>query len=114
MDENEHSKVILPVCIEIFKRLEDKVDTLLDKTDKLNEKFIEINELKEKVKLHEAKFVGLETNHKFVIGILSSIVVAILIQIGTFLYFWGDLNRQVNMDSRRIETIEEIHPRLSQ
>jgi len=42
---------------------------------------------------------------------LIGVVIAILMQIGGFIYLWGGLNKQVDTNNKRIAEIEELFPR---
>ena len=113
MDISEHSNIILPVCVEIFKRLEGKIDVLLEQTNKLNDKFQEVAELRAMVHSHEEKFAQLDVHRRWAIGMQVSTIVIIAVQIGSFLFLWGSLNKQVAVNTDRIASIEEIHPRVA-
>jgi hypothetical protein len=109
---DEHNTAILPVCIEIFKRLEEKVDTLIVKADSIHNRFEEVSELRTKIVAHDAKFVQLDVHRCWVIGLQVSVILIICIQVGTFLFMWGSMSNQVKVDVGRINSLEEIHPRL--
>jgi hypothetical protein len=113
MDEEKHSTMILPVCLEIFKRIEDKVDLLINQTEKIHDKFSEITELRQAVKEHEKKFSQLDVHRRWAIGIEISTITIIAIQIVGFVYLWGNLTKTVEVNSGRIVTLEELHPRVA-
>jgi hypothetical protein len=47
-----------------------------------------------------------------IVGIAATLLVTVLMQIGAFLYLWGGLSKQVDMDNARISAIEAVHPRV--
>ena len=46
-----------------------------------------------------------------IVGNAIMIVVTVALQIGVFLYLWGQLTKQVEINGSRIECLERIHPR---
>lgn len=90
------------------------------------EKFEQHNELLKEFKIHSSKVSLIEGSLGYLVKTVDSvrasdwavkssligIVFAILVQIGGFLYLWGRLNYNVEENTRRIISIEEIHPRL--
>ena len=47
-----------------------------------------------------------------IVGIAVTLLTTVFLQIGAFLYLWGGLSKQVDMDGARISAIETVHPRV--
>jgi hypothetical protein len=84
---------LLPECKIMFKQLEDKIDTLISDVKTTTDKN--------------------DAHGHWLIGIMCTIILVIMVQIGTFLFMWGQLTKTVEINSNRILSIEELHPRLS-
>jgi hypothetical protein len=84
---------LLPECKIMFKQLEDKIDNLIVGVEKRDKEHA--------------------TNGRWIIGLMATIILTIVIQIGVFLFMWGQLTKQVEINSGRIYSIEELHPRTT-
>jgi hypothetical protein len=112
----------LAECLERYKRLEDKIALILEVVNSLRDKANEINgryehHLEEAIPFraivaqHEKRFTENDSYKRQLTGILVSVVIAILLQVGSFLYMWGTLSKQVEVNTGRLTGLENIHPR---
>jgi hypothetical protein len=114
----------LAECTERYKRVEDKIDNinfsirgLVEKSDKINGRYEhhleEAIPYRSKVDEQERKLLLNESFNRQMVGIQISVVLSILIQIGAFVYLWGGLTKQVEINTGRLSSIEDIHPRYT-
>lgn len=114
----------LAECIERYKRLEDKIMAVLSVVQEVRLEQVKINTRYEKhleeaipyrsqVDAHETRFEQNDVHGRWLVGILVSILVTIFLQIGTFVYLWGRITKQVEINTVRMTSIEDLHPRNS-
>lgn len=53
-----------------------------------------------------------KTFKRELMGLLVTIILMLLVQTGSFLYFWGRLNMQVEINTNRITELEIVLPRV--
>ena len=119
MDKREHSIEVLPECVQIFNRIEEKLDNLVTKADKINgrydEHLAEAIPYRGKVDMHDNKFCQMEAHRRWLIGLQVSTLTIIVLQIVGFVYLWGQLTKTVEINTGRITGIEfnidKLHPR---
>jgi hypothetical protein len=71
--------------------------------------------IRDSVKTHAVQIQMLVDKFGEIASIRNSmfgIVFAIVLQIGSFVYMWGQLTKIVEINSGRITAIEELHPRM--
>jgi hypothetical protein len=100
---------MLPECIERNKRVEGKLDDIKTSVDKMasrTQSFID-----DAIAYHarimqiERRMDGYDADAKWFKGILVSIVLVIVVQIGGFLFLWGQMTNQVQTNTHRWEAL---------
>ena len=100
---------MLPECIQVFKRVEEKIDELVNSTRLINGRYQK--HLEEAIP-YRSKVDGIEklqiengVYKKQVVLSLIGVIFAIILQIVTFAYLWGGLNKQVEVNTGRWERL---------
>jgi hypothetical protein len=93
------------LCVEKFKILDRHVEESVEVRDAVKEHELKIKWAEDTVKAIMNSALTIKMS-------LAGVVVAILLQVGGFIYLWGGLNKTVEVNSGRLNTLEEIHPRL--
>jgi len=105
----------LAECIERNKNIADKLDQMITRLDKINGRYEKHLEeavpIRAMVTMHEERLGAIVAHRHWIIGVVTSVVFTLLIQTGALIYFYGQLTRQVEINTGRIENIETIHPR---
>jgi len=96
---------ILPECKQIFIRIEGKIDELVGNTRVINGRYQkhldESMSYRSKVDMHEKILIENTIYNRQIISAMLGIVVTIIIQVGSFLYLFGGLSKQVDINTER-------------
>lgn len=106
----------LAECIERYKSICDKLDGVMQRLDKINGRYdahlTEAVSYRSAVDAHTQRFDQLDGLFRALIGVLISIIFAIILQITTFSFLWGGLSKQVEINTQRWGQVisgKEIH-----
>lgn len=106
-------KTLLPECREIFIRLEEKIDNLITRADKINgryEKHIDTSSNYRKQIDENTLIIKNLLNIK---NWLRGVVLTIIIGVLSTAIGWGSLLSSVNNNQEKIMQLEDIHPRIN-
>jgi hypothetical protein len=106
----------LAECVERYNNIVDKLEGLILRLDKMNGRYdthlVEAISYRATVDVHTKKFDEMTAHRRWLIGIQISTISMIAVQIVTFAYLWGSLNKQVEINTKRWDKViagEEIH-----
>jgi len=109
----EQHNSLLPECTEIFKRLEEKIDSLIIRADKVNgryERHIDSsNDYRKQVDQNTIILKDLLNIKVWLRGVIFVIVLGIL----STAVGWGSLVTSVITNTDRLIQIEQLHPRIN-
>lgn len=91
----------LEVCKNEWKMVEKHLEESISVRDRLS-----------KVEVHVGSIMDTLKSFSQIRYTIWGIVFTIVLQIITFAQLWGQMSKQVDVDDKRISTLEEIHPRL--
>jgi hypothetical protein len=104
-----HPMEILPECVQMFKRLEDKVDFLVENTNIINgryQKHIEESyPVRSKVDELDKIQIKNDIYKNQMIGVQIGIIVTIFVQVCAFSYLWGNITKEVQVNTSRWERL---------
>lgn len=96
---------MLPECIQVFKRVEEKIDELVTSTRAINGRYQKHLEeaipYRSKVDEQERKITENSVYKKQIMLSMIGVIFAIILQIATFAYLWGGLSKQVEVNTSR-------------
>lgn len=96
---------MLPECIQVFKRVEEKIDVLIDYNKEINgryQKHIEESvPFRSKVAEIDREIAKHDVYKNQLTGAMTGIVFAIIVQVVSFSYLWGSINKQVEINTNR-------------
>jgi len=107
---------MLPECIQVFKRVEEKVDEIVQSTRAINGRYQKHLEeaipYRSKVDEIEKTVIEAKLIRRQMVGAFGGIIFAIVAQIVTFAVLWGSLTKQVEINTDRWNRLlngQEIH-----
>ena len=96
---------ILPECNQVFIRIEQKIDELVENTRAINGRYQKHLEesipYRGKVDSHEKTLTENVVYRRQIISALIGIVFTIIVQVGSFLYLFGGISKQVEINTNR-------------
>jgi hypothetical protein len=107
----ENHKNILPECEQVFIRLEQKIDELVTNTRAINGRYQkhleEAMPYRSRVDAHEKTLTENGVYKRQIVSALLGIVITIILQVGSFLYLFGGLSKQVEINTQRWDKLIE-------
>ena len=100
-----HETTPLAECTLRYNNIVEKLDGLCQRLDKINgryEKHLEESiPYRAEVNEHREKFKELAVHRRFVIGLQTSTIITVILQMLTFSYLWGGITKQVEVNTAR-------------
>jgi len=107
---------MLPECVQVFKRVEEKIDELVSNTRAINGRYQKHLEdaipYRSKVDEIDKSIIESKLIRRQMMGAFGGIIFAIVAQIVTFAVLWGGLTKQVEINTDRWNRLlngQEIH-----